>query len=153
MLAGWAGWLLSWLAGWLVAGWAGWLAGWMADIRFHRFSLISCVFRGFHEISWISRVRGQTPCGPLCCRGPSPIETFARSQVAAGCWLLFHRFSWISCVFRGFHEISWISRVRGQTSCGSLWPPVATRSVPYRNLCSMSVCCYFIDFHDFHGFP
>ena len=32
----------------------------------------------------------------------------------------------------------------------SLWPRVASRSCPYRNLCSILACCYFIDFHGFH---
>ena len=44
-------------------------------------------FMRFHGFPRISGVRGQTSCASLCGRDAAPIETFARSQLAAG-WLL-----------------------------------------------------------------
>ena len=81
-------------------------------------------------------------CGGLCGRGPAPVETFTRSQLAAISSIFtdfydFHRFSEDFMDFKG-------PRVGGQEK---LWGPLQTESCSFRNLYSIPAGCYFIDFH------
>ena len=65
-------------------------------IYFHKISRSSQDLKRFHEISWSSGVWGQQAWGARWHRGPAPIETFARSQLAVSSifsWLLFYRCS------------------------------------------------------------
>ena len=124
LLAGLAGCEAGWLAGWLLAaGWAGWLAGWMADIRFHRFSWISCIsadFMRFHGFQGSGVKPPVAPCGGLWRRGPSPIETFARCQFAA-----IAAISSIFMIFMDFMRFHEISRISGVGA----WRPVAPNAI------------------------
>ena len=78
MLAGWAGWLLSWLAGWLagwlLAGLADWLAGWLTSdfIDFHGFHLFSEDFMRFHGFQGSGVKRPVAACGALWRASPVP---------------------------------------------------------------------------------
>ena len=86
--------------------------------------------------------------GNVCCRGLDPIETFARSQLAA-----------ISLIFMDFHDFHRFSKdfmrchgFRGsgvEKTCSGLWPTLPARSCSCRNLYSNPAGCYFMDFHRF----
>ena len=105
----------------------------------------------------ISRVRKLAACGEPKKRPVAPIETFARSWLAAT--------SSIFMDFHGFHEISWISRVGCRAACGGLCcrgpSPIETFArCQFAAIAAISsIFMEFIDFHAiswdvmrFHGF-
>ena len=90
----------------------------------------------------------------VCCRGPAPIETFTRSQLAAISWIFmdfydFHKFSKDFMRFRVFQG----SEVGdAAASCGGLCRRGPAPKETFARSQLAAISSIFMDFYDFHRF-